>query len=77
MCGLCEVSVSEVKITVGGDFEADISRRFVDAWRRAERGSALRRDYRNVHSDVKALAAEGLIDTDGGRLRADYDGAPA
>jgi len=34
---------------------------------------ALGRDYSNVHADVRALAAEGLLDTTGGRLRADYD----
>lgn len=108
--------MSDVKITVGGDIEADVSRRFVDAWRRAERGEAfaerhlafeswdalarvlttkrtellsyvrrhdvgsirqlskaLGRDYKNVHADVKALAAEGLVDTEGGHVRADYD----
>lgn len=30
--------MSEVKVTVGGDMAADASRRFVDAWARAERG---------------------------------------
>jgi predicted transcriptional regulator len=35
--------------------------------------TALGRDYSNVHADVRALAAEGLLDTQGGRLRADYD----
>ena len=108
--------MSEVKITVGGDFEADASRRFTQAWRRAKQGksfserhlafenwdalarvltgkrcellryvrrhevasirnlaTALGRDYSNVHADVRALAAEGLLDTEGGRLRADYD----
>jgi predicted transcriptional regulator len=30
--------MSDVKITVGGAMEEDASRRFVDAWRRAERG---------------------------------------
>jgi predicted transcriptional regulator len=30
--------MSEVKITVGGAFEAEASQRFVDAWERAERG---------------------------------------
>jgi predicted transcriptional regulator len=33
---------------------------------------ALRRDYSNVHADVAALSAEGLLDTRDG-LRADYD----
>ncbi len=28
----------DVKVTVGGDLENDASRRFVDAWHRAERG---------------------------------------
>jgi predicted transcriptional regulator len=30
--------MSDVKITVGGRMEEDASRRFVDAWHRAERG---------------------------------------
>jgi predicted transcriptional regulator len=30
--------MTEIKITVGGDIEADASRRFADAWRRAEQG---------------------------------------
>lgn len=30
--------MSDVKITVGGAMEDEASRRFVDAWRRAERG---------------------------------------
>lgn len=34
---------------------------------------ALGRDYSNVHADVRALAAEGLLDVTGGRVRADYD----
>ena len=108
--------MNEIKITVGGDFEADASRRFSQAWRRGERGedfrerrlafeswevsarlltakrtellryvrrhevasirklaTALGRDYSNVHADVRALAARGLLETEGGRLRADYD----
>jgi len=92
--------MSAVKITVGGNLEADAARRFAEAWRRGEalarvltarrtellryvrrhevgsiRGlaNALGRDYSNVHADVKALAAEGLLNTEGGRLRADYD----
>ncbi|MEQ8346781.1 MAG: MarR family transcriptional regulator [Sneathiellaceae bacterium] len=31
--------MSEVKVTVGGDFEDQASRRFIDAWHRAERGA--------------------------------------
>ena len=34
---------------------------------------ALKRDYSNVHADVQALTAAGLLDTTGGGLRADYD----
>ena len=107
--------MNDVKITVGGALEADASRRFVDAWRRARRGKkfrerhlafeswaalarvmtekrmellsyvrrhdvasvralakALKRDYRNVHADVQALAAAGLLDMNDG-VRADYD----
>src|SRR5436305_7512117 len=108
--------MSEVKITVGGSIEEDASRRFVDAWHRAERGESFRerhlafenwdtlvrvltgkrmellryvrrhkvtsiralakalgRDYSNVHADVQALAAAGLLDTTDGGVRADYD----
>jgi predicted transcriptional regulator len=108
--------MSDVRITVGGAFEAEAAHRFADAWHRAERGEtfherhlafqswdalvrvltgkrmellqyirrhevasvralakALGRDYSNVHADVQALAAAGLLDTTGGGLRADYD----
>ncbi|HEY3638373.1 MAG TPA: hypothetical protein VGK90_09490 [Rhizomicrobium sp.] len=108
--------MSDVKITVGGTMESEASRRFADAWHRAERGEsvnerhlafeswdalarvltgkrmellryvrrhriasvralakALGRDYSNVHADVQALAAAGLLDTTGGGARADYD----
>jgi predicted transcriptional regulator len=34
---------------------------------------ALGRDYSNVHADVQALTAAGLLDTTDGGLRADYD----
>ena len=37
--------MSDVKITVGGAFESDAGRRFVDAWHRAERGE----DFRERH----------------------------
>lgn len=108
--------MSGVKITVGGDMEADASRRFIEVWHRAERGEtfqernlafeswdalarvltirriellryvrrhqlgsvralakALGRDYSNVHADVQALTAAGLLDASGRGLRADYD----
>ena len=108
--------MSNVKLTVGGQFEQEASRRFVDAWRRTERGetfrerhlafeswdalarvltgkrmellryvrrhrvtsvralaNALGRDYSNVHSDVQALRAAGLLDASDGGLHADYD----
>ena len=108
--------MSDVKITVGGAMEEETSRRFVDAWHRAERGKtfherhlafeswdalarvmtgkrmellhyvhrhrvssvralakALGRDYSNVHADVQALTAAGLLDTSDGRVQADYD----
>lgn len=104
------------KITVGGKFESEASKRFVDAWRRARKGeafeerhlafeswdtlartltakrmeilryvrrhkvksvralaTALRRDYANVHADVKALKDAGLLDAADDCLRADYD----
>ncbi|HWA44789.1 MAG TPA: hypothetical protein VHA10_16345 [Hypericibacter adhaerens] len=108
--------MSKVKITVGGAMEEDASRRFVNAWHRAERGEAfherhlafeswdalarvmtgkrmellryvrrhkvssvralakaLGRDYSNVHADVQALAAAGLLDISDGGVQADYD----
>jgi predicted transcriptional regulator len=34
---------------------------------------ALGRDYSNVHADVQALTAAGLLDTTDGGVRADYD----
>jgi predicted transcriptional regulator len=34
---------------------------------------ALGRDYSNVHADVQALTAAGLLDAADGGLRADYD----
>ena len=108
--------MSDLKITVGGGMEEAASRRFVDAWRRAEQGEvfqernlafeswdalarvltgkrmellhyvrrhevasiralahALGRDYSNVHADVQALTAAGLLDSANGGIRADYD----
>ena len=108
--------MSDVKITVGGAMEDEAARRFVDAWRRAERGEcfherhlafeswdtlarvltgkrmellryvrrhnvtsvralakALERDYSNVHADVQALKAAGLLDAKSGTIHADYD----
>jgi len=34
---------------------------------------ALGRDYSNVHADVQALTAAGLLDATDGSVRADYD----
>jgi predicted transcriptional regulator len=34
---------------------------------------ALARDYSNVHADVQALTAAGLLDVTDAGLRADYD----
>jgi predicted transcriptional regulator len=108
--------MTNVKITVGGAMEHDASRRFVEAWHRAESGEtfherhlafeswdslarvltgkrlellryvrhhkvasvralakALARDYSNVHADVQALTAAGLLDAAGDGLRTDYD----
>jgi predicted transcriptional regulator len=108
--------MTELKITVGGDFEKDAAHRFADAWHRAERGKrfrehhlafeswdvlsrvltakrlellryvrrhkvssvralakALGRDYSNVHADVQALLAAGLLEHAENGLRADYD----
>jgi predicted transcriptional regulator len=38
-----------------------------------ELSTGLQRDYSNVHADVRALVAEGLLDIEGGRPRANYD----
>ncbi len=35
--------------------------------------NALGRDYSNVHADVRALAAAGLLDTSDGAVQTDYD----
>lgn len=107
---------NRVKFTVGGAMEEESSRRFIDAWHRAERGEkfherhiafenwdalarvltskrmellryvrrnqvtsiralakALGRDYSNVHSDVRALACAGLLESTPAGIRADYD----
>ena len=108
--------MTDVKITVGGEMEEEASRRFIDAWHRAEKGEtfrerhlafeswdafarvltakrmellhyvrrhnvasiralaqALGRDDNDVHADVQALTAAGLLDAAGGGVRADYD----
>ncbi len=108
--------MSDLKVTVGGAFEENAKRRFIDAWHRAERGEvfqerylafenwdtlartlttkrlallryvrgqkvrsiralakALGRDYSNVHADVQALTAAGLLEASESGLRADYD----
>ena len=108
--------MTDVKLSVGGNIEQEASRRFIDAWHRAESGEnfqerhlafesweslsriltskrlellrhvhrqpatsiralakSLGRDYANVHSDVQSLLSVGLIDTDNGGVRADYD----
>jgi predicted transcriptional regulator len=108
--------MSNVKITVGSAMEKEASRRFIDAWHRAESGEtfherhlafeswdalarvltgkrmellryvrrhkvtsvralakALKRDYSNVHADVQALMAAGLLDATDDGVRADYD----
>jgi len=107
--------MTDLKLTVGGDVEEMATKRFVDAWHRAEKGDsfqerhlafeswetftrvltgkrldllrhvhkqpatsvralakALGRDYSNVHADVQALAAAGLLDTANSGVRADY-----
>ena len=108
--------MTELKIHVGGTYEEDAAKRFVDAWHRAEKGEvfserhlsfeswdaltrvltskrlellrhvrrqpaisvralakALARDYSNVHADVQALKAAGLLDSADGGVRADYE----
>jgi predicted transcriptional regulator len=108
--------MTEVKLTVGGNFEREAAKRFINAWHRAESGAvfserhlafeswdalsrvlttkrlellrhvhrqpatsvralakALGRDYSNVHADVQALTATGLLDGTDGGIRADYE----
>jgi predicted transcriptional regulator len=108
--------MSMMKITASGAIEKEASRRFIDAWHRAESGEtfherhlafeswdalarvltgkrmkllryvrrhrvtsvralakALKRDYSNVHADVQALAAAGLLHATDGGVSADYD----
>jgi predicted transcriptional regulator len=47
--------MSDVKITVGGAMEDEASRRFIDAWRRAERGEAFH-ERRLAFESWEALA---------------------
>ena len=104
------------KIQVHVDGLAEMGRRFVDAWHRAEAGgvvdeahvtflsfqamtetlsprrlellryvrqhgaasmrdlaASLKRDYKNVHQDVRALEAGGLLVRDGRRLTAPWN----
>ena len=42
--------MSDVKITVGGPFEDEAARRFVDAWHRAERGETFRERHLTFES---------------------------
>jgi predicted transcriptional regulator len=108
--------MNDVKFTVGGAMEEEASRRFIDAWHRAEQGESvherhlafeswetlsrvltgkrmellsyvrrhsvpsdralakeLKRDYSNVHADVKALTGAGLLETGSHGLQANYD----
>ena len=52
--------MSDVKISVGGELEAEAGRRFVDAWRRAERGESFHeRHLAFESSDVLARVLTG------------------
>ena len=42
--------MSDLKITVGGEMEAAASRRFIDAWHRAERGETFRERHLSFES---------------------------
>ena len=42
--------MSDVKITVGGAMEEEASRRFIDAWHRAERGETFQERYLTFES---------------------------
>jgi predicted transcriptional regulator len=42
--------VSDVKITVGGAIEDEATHRFVDAWRRADRGASFRERHLSFES---------------------------
>jgi predicted transcriptional regulator len=108
--------MTDVKVSVGGNFEEQAASRFIGAWHRAEKGEifsernlafeswdalsrvltakrldllrhvhrkpatsvralakALGRDYSNVHADVRALNAAGLLEVAENGVRADYD----
>lgn len=47
--------MSEIKISVGGGIEAQASRRFIDAWHRAEHGETVH-EYHLVFESWDALA---------------------
>ena len=55
--------MSDIKITVGGALEADASRRFIDAWHRAERGEAVSERhlaFQNWDTLARTLTAKRL-----------------
>jgi len=52
--------MNNVKITVGGALEEEATRRFVDAWHRAERGET----FREAHVAFESWAALARALTD-------------
>ena len=42
--------MSDVKITVGGNIEGDVSARFIDAWRRTEQGESFNERHQAFES---------------------------
>ena len=56
--------MSDVKITVGGAVETDATRRFIDAWHRAERGEIFQERHIAFESwDALASGASQTLDS--------------
>ena len=55
LIGAVRSPMSDVKFTVGGAFEEEASRRFIDAWHRAERGETFH-DRHFAFESWRALA---------------------
>ena len=55
--------MSNVKITVGGEFESEAARRFIDAWHRADRGEKFQErhlDFESWDTLARILTAKRL-----------------
>jgi hypothetical protein len=49
--------MNDVKATVGGAFEDEAPRQFIDAWHRAERGEIFCEHYRSFESEEARVRA--------------------